>query len=238
MLQACLNGKRTQAEHPATPYSAEELAADARAVREAGADTLHVHPRSEDGSETLEPALIARCLNAVRAAVPGMPVGVSTGQWIAPGGGGRLELIRAWEAIPDYASVNINEPDSSQTMEVLLAKGIGIEAGLWTEADARRFVSLPQAARCLRVLIEITHQDREKALAETRKILATLEDAGVGLPILLHGADLMVWPLVEEAKRLGHDTRVGLEDGLTMPDGTEAPDNRAIVEAAARVLGP
>ncbi len=42
MLQACLNGARTQSQTGRVPLSADELAADARA---AGADTLHIHPR-------------------------------------------------------------------------------------------------------------------------------------------------------------------------------------------------
>lgn len=236
MLQACLNGKRTRAEHPRVPCTSEELALDALAAREVGAHELHVHPRGADAHETLEPELIGHCLDTIRARVPGMPVGVSTGNWIAPGGAARLQLIRTWQTLPNYASVNIVEADSQATMDTLLDKGIGIEAGLWTDTDAKRFVSLPQAKRCLRVLLEINEPDPDEAVAEAHKILATLKAADIGLPILLHGADGTVWRLVEEAKRLGVAARVGLEDGLIMPDGTQALDNRAIVEAASRLL--
>jgi uncharacterized protein (DUF849 family) len=54
MLQACLNGGLSNAVHSGVPVSAEELANDAIAVRMAGADELHIHPRDKDGQETLE----------------------------------------------------------------------------------------------------------------------------------------------------------------------------------------
>jgi uncharacterized protein (DUF849 family) len=43
-LQACLNGGRTREDHPAVPQTPRELAADAIAVRDAGAFSVHVHP--------------------------------------------------------------------------------------------------------------------------------------------------------------------------------------------------
>ncbi len=38
------------------------------------------------------------------------------------------------------------------------------------------------------------------------------------------------------AVRLGLDTRIGLEDTLTLPGGTRAPDNTALVAAATRLI--
>jgi uncharacterized protein (DUF849 family) len=40
------------------------------------------------------------------------------------------------------------------------------------------------------------------------------------------------WPLVEDAFRRGHDTRVGFEDSVLLPDGTRAASNAQLVEAA------
>ena len=54
-VKACLNGGRTRAEHPAVPLTPAELAADAVAVRQAGAFAVHVHPRDPHGKETLKP---------------------------------------------------------------------------------------------------------------------------------------------------------------------------------------
>jgi uncharacterized protein (DUF849 family) len=67
-------------------------------------------------------------------------------------------------------------------------------------------------------------------------IFMVLERAGVRRPILLHGFDATVWPLAELARRSRWSTRVGLEDGKHLEDGTLAPDNAALVTAAVALF--
>jgi uncharacterized protein (DUF849 family) len=69
-VKACLNGGRTRAEHPAVPQSPAELAADAIAVRKAGAFAVHVHPRDAHGAQTLEAEVCDAAVAAIRAAGP------------------------------------------------------------------------------------------------------------------------------------------------------------------------
>lgn len=107
LLQACLNGARTRAEHPCIPITAAELAAEARSCVVAGANALHVHPRGDDGKESLQSAHVARCIDTIRKTVPGTPVGIGTGAWIAPDGRARHAHVGAWTTRPDYASVNL-----------------------------------------------------------------------------------------------------------------------------------
>lgn len=236
MLQACLNGGLPKSKHPGVPVTADELAADALAARQAGADELHIHVRNDEGAETLDPAAVATALTAIRNAVPGMPVGIGTGAWIAPGGRARHLLMQAWTVLPDYCSVNLNEEDAIAVIDLLHARGIGVEAGLWNMRDAERFVAEADFGKCLRVLIEMTSSDTAQALAEARAMLELLAAAGCTLPILLHGEAGSVWSCIEEAARLGHDTRVGFEDGLTLPDGSAAASNAELVAAAARIM--
>ena len=57
MLQVALNGHRSPDEHPAIPRTPEELAREARASVDAGADVVHVHAYDGDQEQTrLEPA--------------------------------------------------------------------------------------------------------------------------------------------------------------------------------------
>ena len=158
MLQACVNGGRKRDFHPALPLSADELAADASAVIAAGAEQIHLHVRGADGRESLQPDDVARTLAAVRASVPGIPIGLSTGWWIPPKGRARQEHIRAWQALPDYVSINLIEEDSAEVIDLALSKGIGVEAGIWSPADAEKFIAHPKARNCLRVLIEPMQQ--------------------------------------------------------------------------------
>ena len=100
----------------------------------AGARAFHVHPREESGAESLQARVVDRVVLAVREP-NGMPVGVTTGEWIEPGLQQRLRLIREWTQ-PDYASVNLSEPGAVEVMQALLATRVGIEAGVWTVGDA------------------------------------------------------------------------------------------------------
>jgi uncharacterized protein (DUF849 family) len=214
------------------PVFAEELANDAIAVRRAGADELHIHPRDEDGTETLEASDVGRALLAIRASVPAIPIGVGTGTWIKPGGRKRHHLIQEWIVLPDYCSVNLNEDDAVEVIDLLTRKGIGVEAGLWTARDSERFVSEVDPGKCLRVLIEMTADEPAAALREAGRAMETLARARCALPLLLHGEGGSVWACVAEAARLGLSTRVGFEDGRSLPDGSVAENNASLVHAA------
>ncbi|MEX0758005.1 MAG: 3-keto-5-aminohexanoate cleavage protein [Tistlia sp.] len=237
MLQACLNGDRSKDFNAAVPCTPAELARDAAAARRAGAVELHFHPRDAAGRETVAPEEVADAVSAVRRAVPGLPLGLSTHWQIAPGGRARQAALAAWsdrpELRPDYVSVNLVEADAPEIVALMLSRGIGVEAGLWSLADAERFLALPTAGACLRVLIEINEQEVSEGLAVARAILGALDQAGSRLPRLLHGLNAGKWPLYREALALGLDRRVGFEDGGRLPDGAPAPDNAALVSAAA-----
>jgi len=237
MLQACLNGNRKRDFHPAVPLSADELAADAKAVIAAGADQIHLHVRGPDSKESLQPDDVAHTLAAVRAAVPGVPLGLSTGWWIPPRGRARQEHIGEWQALPNYVSINLIEEDSAEVIDLALSKGIGVEAGIWSAADAEKFAIHPAARRCLRVLIEINEQDLATAMGAYRDVIAILDRAGILLPRLLHGSDATMWDFWREALAQNLDGRIGLEDGKHLPSGTIADGNAALIRAA-RALVP
>jgi len=237
MLQACLNGNRKRDFHPAVPLSADELAADAKAVIAAGADQIHLHVRGPDSKESLHPDDVAQTLAAVRAAVPGVPLGLSTGWWIPPKGRARQEHIREWQALPDYVSINLIEEDSTEVIDLALSKGIGVEAGIWSAADAEKFAIHPAARRCLRVLIEINEQDLATAMGAYRDVIAILDRAGIFLPRLLHGSNATMWDFWREALAQNLGGRIGLEDGKHLPSGTIADGNAALIRAA-RALVP
>ena len=234
IVQACINGARPRDFHPGLPLTAQAMAGDAAACVAAGAAELHIHPRGADGRESL--AAVDATVLAVRRACPGTLTGVSTGAWIENDVALTREAIAGWRELPDYASVNLSEADAPGVMELLRQRGVGIEAGLATTADAERFVSLADHQRVLRILIEIDIPDLAAALDEARAIAAVLERAEVRRPILLHGVDATVWPFVALAHRKRWSTRVGLEDGKTLADGSVAKDNAEIVAAAVAVF--
>jgi uncharacterized protein (DUF849 family) len=229
LVQACLNGPREPAEHPALPVTPEELSADAVACVHAGAGAIHLHPRDEDGRESLDGRVVDAVVRRVRETC-GAPVGVTTGAWVEPDPVRRARLVGRWVE-PDFASVNLSEPGAPEVIRALLEAGIGVEAGVWSVKDAERLRAIGLADRMTRVLIEVVEDQRDPG-GVAEEIDAVLDRYAIAAPRLHHGEDATAWPVLRQALELGRDIRVGLEDMLRLPDGTEAPGNAALVTAA------
>jgi uncharacterized protein (DUF849 family) len=232
MLQACLNGRRSREEHAAVPLTPAELAADARRALAAGAAELHVHPRLADGRDTVEPEAAAATVRALRAACPGVPLGLTTGLWTTDGDAERRHaFVEAWEELPDYASVNLFEPGSAELCVLLARRGMGVEAGVWTLQDARLLVERGLAP--LRVLVETSDGGAADPVAAAAEIDELLVRGGVTAPQLHHGAGADAWAVLDAAVARGRDVRIGLEDTVALPDGSPARDNAELVAEAA-----
>jgi uncharacterized protein (DUF849 family) len=216
LLQAALNGPLTKNDHPAVPITAAELARDAKACVEAGAGAIHMHPRDSEGRESLHVAVIDAVVKEVRAAC-GVPVGVSTGAWIEPDLSRRLALIGEWTE-PDYASVNVSEDGSLEVMRALRKRGIGVEAGVWSVADARALKESSLAGDLTRILIEPVDVRASEAVA----LVAAIREAVGDGSMLQHGDGEATWILLEDAISNRIDTRIGLEDIQTDTSGNEA----------------
>jgi uncharacterized protein (DUF849 family) len=236
LLKAALNGARPAGSHRLLPLTAEALAAAAVESVAAGADAIHAHPRGSDGRESLAAADLDRLVLAMRLALPGTPLGVSTGAWIAGSGAERQDLVAGWNELPNFSSVNFDEAGAAALARRLLRQGIGLEAGLIDQRAARRLADSGLADECLRVLLEPQSQDLGAALDIVDRIEAVLDRSRIRCPRLLHGTDATAWPLLDEAVRRGYDARIGLEDTFGLPDGTPADGNGALVAEARRRL--
>jgi uncharacterized protein (DUF849 family) len=230
-VKCCLNGASRRSVHPGVPETPAQLAEAAAAAVAAGASAIHMHPRDDTGAESLDAAAIGPAVAAVRAAVE-VPVGVSTGAWFLPDPADRLRAVDGWEVLPDFASVNIHEPGALDLAEALLARGVGVEAGLWHGEGARLLVDRGLAHRCTRLLLEPLVQDLSSALALTVEIEDEIAGVALDVPRLLHGYGVTSWPVLDVALDRGYQARIGLEDTQSLRDGTPAPDNAALVRDA------
>ena len=237
LLQACLNGSRTDAEHPGIPRAPDELAAEGRASVDAGARVLHLHPYDDDGAETLAAEPCAAALRVVHAACPGIPISLSTSADIEADPQRRLELVARWTELPELVTANQGEPGILELCEHLLARGVGIEAGLLRLDDARAFAASGIADRCVRVLIEPLDADPATAVAHAAAMEQLVLDAGVELEQVHHGDDVATWHVMERGAARGYGIRVGLEDTTVLPDGRRPVGNGELVSVAAEMLG-
>ncbi|WP_326812498.1 3-keto-5-aminohexanoate cleavage protein [Streptomyces scopuliridis] len=233
-LKAAVNGGRSTSEHPGVPITAAEIAADTAAVVAAGADVVHLHVRDERGGQTIRPDALAEVLREVRAAAPGAVLGTTTGLWTCSSPDERFALVKAWEVLPDFASVAFSEEGAAETAALVVARGMRLESAVWSMADVPALLASPTLDRNERILIEPMDPDPDTAVAHARAMAAAVRAAGVGCPLLYHGEDATVWPVLRAALADGHQIRIGFEDGTALPDGTTAPDNRALVLAALR----
>ncbi len=242
MLKACLNGGRDRDAHPAVPLTPAELAADAARCAALGVAAVHVHPRDAAGVESLRPEVIADALTAIRAARPGLPVGVSTGAWIEPDPAARVAAVRAWPVLPDFASVNAHEAGAEAVAAALHERGVLVEAGLWTldAVEAYRRWRVPAG----RILVECMAEDVPVAVADAARILAALPSRArriaVGGTLTARVAHrCCCTPRARPPGRcsprrsaVGCTPASGWRTRCCLPDGTPAPGNAALVTAA------
>jgi len=239
MLQVTPNGPWGKDVHPEMPVSLGELEADLRACFQAGATGVHLHVRDPEGAETLEPAAVNGTCGMVRDVATNVGVqveiGLTTGEWIVPDLADRIAMIREWEGV-DCATVNLSEPGFEAVMEAMLDTGVGIDVGLWAPVEMDRLLRSGLLPRAQRVSIELDPGEPYFLQGEpadlAQQVNDALDRAGSACPRLTHGMNDWTWPLVEDAFRRGHDTRVGFEDSVVLPDGTRARNNAQLVEAA------
>lgn len=232
-LQVALNGDRI---HPAAPRNPTAIAEASRAAVDAGAQSVHVHAFDEAGRETLDGASCAKVLRAIRALCPETPISLTTSATIVGNPRERFSIVEAWEEMPDLITANQGEPGIPELCELLLSRGVGIEAGLLNTDDARAFVLSGLAGRSRRVLIEPLDVDPDVALKHAAEMENIVVSAGITLQQVHHGYDMACWAVNRRALDRGHGIRTGLEDITLLPDGQKARDNADLVAAAARLI--
>lgn len=233
LIQACLNGARFPAAHPALPVTPAQIADDVHAVVLAGADAVHLHCKDDDGLDTFDPDTHDAVITAVKVVAPGLPISVTTGAWALPDPAARVEAVHAWSVLPDVASVNWHEVGSLAVVKALMEREIGVEAGLWSVEDVEAWADSPLRDEMRRVLVELPDGISEDEVVElARLMIGGIRAVSPEMPVLLHGEGESAWPALRHALRLGLQVRIGLEDVLHLPDGVHAPDNAAMVGLA------
>ncbi len=235
-IQGCLNGNRLANPSLSLPGTPKGLAADAGIAANLGFFSVHVHPRDDDGRESLKENWVGAAVSAIREAAPGIEIGVSTGAWIQPDLTERIAAINSWKVLPDVASANLFEYGADKVIQCLLAKGIGVEAGLATLRDAQILVQLGLADRCRRILVEVHGQTPEDAVRSALEIERFLNSKNIAAPQLHHSYEQATWAVIRAGFERGHSIRIGLEDTEVLPTGSLATSNEELFRAAIALL--
>ncbi|MGF1607918.1 MAG: 3-keto-5-aminohexanoate cleavage protein, partial [Kiloniellales bacterium] len=238
------NGARkTQADHPALPIAPDELARTAADCRAAGAAMIHLHVRDTEGGHTLDVVAYRNAINAIRHAVGDGIVIQATSEAVGLySAAEQMAMVRALrpeavslairELVPDAAA----EPDAADFFAWLRYEGILPQFILYSAEEVARFDDL--------VARGVVPSGRHFLLFVLGRYTAgQVSDPQDLLPFIAANRQNHRWAVCAFGAReatcalaaacLDGHVRVGFENNLLLPDGRVAPDNAALVAAAA-----
>ena len=96
-------------------------------------------------------------------------------------------MVSSWTELPDLVTANQSEEGIIQLCEVLMARGVELEAGLLSVEDARKFVAAPRHLRWRRALIEPLDANPDQAVRHAAEMEDILLAAGITLEQVHHG---------------------------------------------------
>lgn len=245
ILGVAPNGARkTKADHPALPLTADEIARDAAACRAAGAALIHLHIRDKAGKHLLDAEAFRAATAAIRReAGDDLIVQITTESVGIYLPGYQMAMVR--EARPEACSVAIREivpgPPAEREAAAFFAwmarEGVMAQYILYTADEVRRFADLRQrgivpdtAPFVLYVLGRYSANQTSDPLDLAPFLAAAPRDWHWAA--CAFGAKEGAVALT--AAVLGGHSRVGFENNLRLGDGSVAPGNAALVEQARR----
>lgn len=246
ILTAAICGAETMKEHnPAIPYTAAELAAEARRSADAGAAIIHLHVRYDDGRPTQDKARFAECIEAVRAACPDVIIQPSTGGAV---GMTDEERLQPTELFPEMASLDcgtLNFGDdifvNSKATIIAFAERMK-QNHIKPELEVFDKSMIDTALRLYKqgYLEWPLHFNFVVGLeggisAEMRDISFLRDSLPAGATFTIAGIGRAAFPCVAMAAILGGHSRVGLEDNIYLERGIKTPSNGDLVAKAAEI---
>jgi 3-keto-5-aminohexanoate cleavage enzyme len=239
------NGARkTKADHPALPLTADEIARDAAECHAAGAALIHLHIRDKAGKHLLDAEAFRAATAAIRReAGDDIIVQITTESVGIYLPGYQMAMVR--DARPEACSVAIREivpgPPAEREAAAFFAwiarEGIVPQYILYTADEVRRFAELRQRG--------IVPDTTPFVLYVLGRYSANLTSEPLDLaPFLAAAPRDWHWAacafgakegiVALTAAVLGGHSRVGFENNLRLGDGSVAPGNAALVEQARR----
>jgi len=236
LIKIALNGARPKKQSKFIPQSLNEIGKEVKLLFENGHKVFHIHCYDKKGNESLKPEDVNNLVALVKSISHEIQIGISSGDWIEPDLAKRKSYIKAWLHLPDFISVNMIEEDAIEISELLISKGVKIEAGLNEKKAAEIFVESGLYKNCFRILIEPEPEKLKEAIECIDEIEEVLDRNGVEVPRLLHGFNSVSWDILREAKRRGYDSRIGMEDTIYMENGEGVKSNLELINYAQKIL--
>jgi uncharacterized protein (DUF849 family) len=251
LIVAALNGMRSRLEVPNVPFTAEELALEAKRAVDAGAGVVHVHARKKDGMPAFDLSwddIVA----AIRAKVD-VPISITTQRTRATSLGTITALFDVLRTLPDLATVGVRSTETDlpahreegrQILEACDRAGVRPEPiviGVDSLGDFEVLYNDSLLAKAPYVIVELGPTDGSGSdrMAGTPHNVLRMIDASKStfgrFDVVLSG-EHEASPIVQAvAAAAGAHVRVGFQDQTSLPDGSEVTSNAQLVENAVRL---
>lgn len=236
--------RRTKADHPTLPMTAQELAVTAALCLDAGAAMIHLHVRDQHGQHLLDAEAYRHATQTIRQAVGHRLViqvtSEAAGRYKAPE---QMRVIRATK--PEAVSIALREivPDQDSEIEaasfLLWARQnkIMVQTILYDQQDVLRYIDL--RARGIippgqDFLLFVLGRYSAGQTSQPKDLLPFITTAPQHVPwaVCAFGAQENACALTGMC--LGGHVRIGFENNLLLSDGSTAADNAALVAQAAQ----
>jgi 3-keto-5-aminohexanoate cleavage enzyme len=244
VMSAPNGARRGKADHARIPLSPSELADNSQAILDSGASMLHLHVRDEADRHTLDSNRYRAAIDAVRKQVGDrLVIQVTTEAAGAYSADEQIMVVKNLK--PEAVSIALrelvpNREDPGKAGDFfgwLKANGVLPQYILyspnevrWFEDLRRRGVFHDELPFVLFVLGRYGTADQGDP-ADVEDYRHALGDERIPWAVCCFG------PREDEAAQVaaitGGHARVGFENNMLMPDGSESPDNAALVKLAA-----
>jgi len=245
IITAALTGNvPTKEMNPHVPITAEEIARDVRRCADAGAVLFHVHARDENGRPTLDIERFKENVRAIKEVAPDVILQLSTGARAGKDWEARANPVRLLPEMASFTTGSNNLPgivyeNSPQFIQFLA--GVFKETGVKPEIEVFETGMINNALYLQKKgLIEPPlHFDFVLGApgsmpGSVKNLLFLSESIPPGSTWSVAGIAQAEIPLATAAIVMGGHVRVGLEDNLTLPDGSPATNPR-LVEKVVRI---
>jgi uncharacterized protein (DUF849 family) len=245
----------TRADSPHVPITSEEVAADVRRCRDAGASMVHLHPRDGLGAPTQSSARAAEFIVAVRSAVPDIVVCITTSGRQDPELDPRAAVLDLEGAArPDMASLtlgSLNFPKQASINAPATIQGLAErmrERGIVPEWEVFDFGMLDYAAYLRErgllgdpVYVNVLLGSLGTLAATPLNLALMVDRLPAGAIWAATGIGRFQRRVTQWAIAMGGHVRIGLEDNLWFDDDRkDLATNARLVErvvSVARSMG-
>lgn len=262
IISAALTGVfATRKQSPYIPYTADEIAEEARRAVEAGAAIVHIHARQDNGLPAFDVESYAKIDAAVKAACDDVIINYSTGA-IGIDRETRIHQVTALK--PDMAALNMGSMNYAiYSRKAKTFYHDHVFANPFTDIQFFLEAMNEAGTRPEMECFDTGHINNANPLIDLgilqppyqfSLIMGVLGGIPASTKNLVHQVDQLPndsfwqvigigakqWKWVAAALSMGGNVRVGLEDNLYLPDGSVAKSNGESVAKAvelARLVG-